>query len=585
MIGVIADSADEAIVREFFELFKTPWEFYRREGRYDVVLCAGSGPVDQTAKLVLIYGGRRLQFDDEHNIQTGRQLTQTPVLSYQGDRIPIYGNAITFAEEPASLVTDESSESVAYVNRFGDRSLARIGYDLFAEVRTLLTAGQPAANAELPALELHITLVRDIIAGCGITLAEIPPVPEGYRFIACLTHDVDHPSIRRHKWDHTTLGFLYRAIFGSLRDSIRRRLSVRGLVANWLAVLKLPFIHVGLAKDFWRDFDDRYLTLETGTSSTFFVIPFQGRPGKTSDGRAPSFRAASYGAQDIADSIHKLLRSGCEVGLHGIDAWLDESSGRAELREIRRLTGAVEIGVRMHWLYFSQDSPRTLEKAGATYDSTIGYNDTVGYRAGTTQVYKPIEASQLLELPLHVMDTALFYRAYLGLSPEQAKMVVHRMADNAVRFGGCITINWHDRSVAPERLWDTSYRALIEDLKTRGAWFATAGQAVAWFRKRRSVVFDKDEIEPDTLRAKAMAGSDDGLPSLRLRMHEARESFEGGRYSHQVDVALEESVGTGTAAEISLVSRAKPVGSIDAYREPLSDIAIALQESREKIND
>jgi hypothetical protein len=552
MIGVIADSADGEIVKEFFELFKTPWEFYRREGRYDVLLCAGSGPVNHTAKLVLIYAGRKLQFDDEHNIQIGRQLAPASMLSYRGDRIPIYGNTITFPEEPARLVTDESSEqSVAYVNRSDERSLARIGYDLFGEVRILLTAGQPTANAELPALELHIALLRDIIIGASIPLAEIPPVPEGYRFIACLTHDVDHPSIRRHRLDHTTLGFLYRAIFGSLRDLLRRRLSVRDLVTNWMAALKLPFIHLGLAKDFWQDFDDRYLALEKGTCSTFFVIPFQGRPGKTSHGPAPSFRAAGYGAQDIADSIHKLLQSGCEVGLHGIDAWLDESSGRRELREIQSVTGTAEIGVRMHWLYFSQDSPRTLEKAGATYDSTIGYNDAVGYRAGSTQVYKPIETDRLLELPLHVMDTTLFYRAYLGLSPDQVKVVVSRMADNAIRFGGCLTINWHDRSVAPERLWDTSYHTLIEDLKTRGAWFATAGQAVAWFRKRRSVVFDKDKIEPDALRAKAVGGSDDSLPSMRLRMHKARESFEAGQYSHHVDVALKESVATGIACGTS----------------------------------
>ncbi len=103
------------------------------------------------------------------------------------------------------------------------------------------------------------------------------------------------------------------------------------------------------------------------------------------------------------------MTAGCEVGLHGIDAWLDSSKGREELEEIRRLTGASEIGVRMHWLYYDQQSPVALEKAGAAYDSTIGYNETVGYRAGTTQAYKPLEATRLLELPLHVMDTALFY--------------------------------------------------------------------------------------------------------------------------------------------------------------------------------
>ena len=128
--------------------------------------------------------------------------------------------------------------------------------------------------------------------------------------------------------------------------------------------------------------------------STFFVIPFKDRPGKNSHGPAPRFRAARYGAQDIADAIQKLLAAGCEVGLHGIDAWLDSSRGREELDEIRRLTGVSEIGVRMHWLYYDQQSPVALEKAGAAYDSTIGYNETVGYRAGTTQAYKPLEATR-----------------------------------------------------------------------------------------------------------------------------------------------------------------------------------------------
>ena len=41
----------------------------------------------------------------------------------------------------------------------------------------------------------------------------------------------------------------------------------------------------------------------------------------------------------------------------------------------------------MHWLYFDQNSPKTLENAGANYDSTVGYNETVGYRAGTAQGY------------------------------------------------------------------------------------------------------------------------------------------------------------------------------------------------------
>jgi peptidoglycan/xylan/chitin deacetylase (PgdA/CDA1 family) len=310
---------------------------------------------------------------------------------------------------------------------------------------------------------------------------------------------------------------------------------------------------LGLAKDFWRDFDDRYLELEKGLPSTFFVIPFPNRSGMSSHGPAPALRAARYGAQDIASTLQKLLAAGCEVGLHGIDAWRDSSCVREELEEIRRLTSLKEIGVRVHWLYYDgQQSPPALEKAGAAYDSTMGYNETVGYRAGTTQAYKPLQSGCLLELPLHIMDTAMFYRAYLGLSPRQASTRFERMVEHAARFGGCLTINWHDRSLAPERQWGACYDDLLQKLKDQSAWFATAGQAVAWFRKRRSVVFQADGRSPETVRARVPADYGDYLPALRLRIHRAHELSGLGALGseHYLDMPFDERVEAGVLCEV-----------------------------------
>ena len=389
-------------------------------------------------------------------------------------------------------------------------------------------------------------LLRDLITACGLPVVEIPPVPEGYRFIACLTHDVDHPSIRRHKWDHTTLGFLYRAIVSSFTKFLRGRIPVRALFANWWAAFKLPFVQLGLAEDFWEEFDNRYSAIEEGRRSTYFVIPFEDRPGKKLDGLAPAFRAARYGAKDIAGKIKKLTGEGCEIGLHGIDAWLDSSSAKEELDEIRCLTGLTVPGVRMHWLYYSQQSPLMIEEGGAAYDSTVGYNEAVGYRAGTTQVYRPLNAARLLELPLHVMDTALFYPAHLNLSSREAETVLRQMTGNAVQFGGCLTINWHDRSIAPERLWDTCYRDLLENLTAEGAWFATGVQATSWFRKRRSVVFETDDNGSGDVRASVQGDHNDDLPGLRLRVHRACPPSQGSAWSTDyADVTFQNSAATG----------------------------------------
>jgi hypothetical protein len=547
VIGVIANSAEHIVISEFFELFKTPWEFYQSDRQYEVLLCAGSGDfAKNTAKLVLIYASGNLAVDFVEKIEIASR-KRNRMLLLRGARLPIYGDRITFRENGTDLLIDEESRQTAMQQyKSPDGVVVRIGYDLFGEVSSLLTEGQPAACADIPTLDLHIALLRDLIVTGGVSLVEVPPVPNGYLFIACLTHDVDHPSIVQHKWDHTAFGFLYRAIFVSLSNFFRGRIPVRNLLTNWAAALKLPFVYVGFANDFWRDFEDRYQELEKGLSSTFFVIPFKDRPGSDFQGHAPKFRASRYGARDIAGTIGKILAAGCEVGLHGIDAWTDSSKGLEEFEEIRHLTGISETGVRMHWLYYDLQSPLALEQAGATYDSTIGYRETVGYRAGTTQVYKPLQATRLLELPMHVMDTALFYPAYLGLSSRQATTLIARMVDNAVDFGGCITINWHDRSLAPERVWDACYRDLVQDMKDRGAWFATAGQATSWFRKRRSIVFEMDRVGTDPPPPRTCSDRSDYLPGMLLRNHKAHESCQTGRPGSKqyVDMALDESADT-----------------------------------------
>jgi hypothetical protein len=517
MIGIVANPSDHAVVCEFFELFKTPWEFYQQGREYDVVLCDESIEIDdQTARVILIYAGHVLRGDAPINTACGENNKRS--LLYKGLRIPLYGPSVIFQEKQQSFLIDaESKEAAAYLDQSNGRVLVRIGYDLFFEIRTLLSVGQPAWNASVPALDLHIAVLRDMIVANGVQLMEIPPVPEAYRFIACLTHDVDHPSIRRHKFDHTMWGFLHRAILRSLIKTLKGRSSWKQLLTNWAAAAKLPFVYLGLAKDFWLEFD-QYPKLEGGRSS-FFVIPFKGDPGRKEQGLAPKHRASGYCAADIAGTIQKLIAVGCEIGLHGIDAWHDSAKARKEIEEVRQITGAREIGVRMHWLYFNDESPVVLEKGGADYDSSFGYNNTVGYRAGTTQVYKPLDTLRLLELPLHIMDTALFFPSYLALSPEEARLRVATIIDHAVEFGGCVTVNWHDRSIAPERCWGDFYLDLVADLKKRGAWCATASETVGWFRKRRTAAFDSSGAETVRFDTSAPVGRD--LPGLRLRVHRA----------------------------------------------------------------
>ena len=121
---------------------------------------------------------------------------------------------------------------------------------------------------------------------------------------------------------------------------------------------------------------------------------------------------------------------------------------------------------------------------------------------------------------MHVMDTALFYPSRLNLSPKEAWRRLDSVLNNATSHGGVFTVNWHDRSIAPERLWDDFYARLVDELTTRGAWFSTAAQAVSWFRKRRSAVFHKANCEAGRLCVSVTADGAADLPGLRLRFHQ-----------------------------------------------------------------
>ena len=107
-----------------------------------------------------------------------------------------------------------------------------------------------------------------------------------------------------------------------------------------------------------------------------------------------------------------------------------------------------------------------------------------------------------------------------------------------------MTINWHDRSLAPERLWGACYRDLVQDMKDRGAWFATAGQATSWFRKRRSVVF-KASCQENPVGA---ARSEDSLPGFRLRVYNPQGLLEVHGSEKYIDIAFDESINKITCA-------------------------------------
>lgn len=527
MIGVYCADDEKRVVEEFFELFKTPWEFFDSKSAYDVVISTQYEMPKVNASLIIIYSSDSVEFDDIENVSLSVASNKL-LADHNKGLFPVYGNLLSFQDSKTPLIrSDTSSDVIAFEISSCNRKVVRVGFNLFDEVSLLLSDGQPVENALFPTLEIHISIIRNWILCAGLSLIEIPPLPFGYKYFVCLTHDIDFVGLQRHKFDKTMWGFVYRGVIGSLLSFLRGRLGATRLIKNWIAVAKLPFVFMGLADDFWKHFD-KYADIDKKFGSTFFLIPYKNRAGERALSTDHLRRAAPYGIREVEQQVEQLADSGFEIALHGIDAWSSAEIGSQERDEVADIIKEKEIGVRMHWLYYDRNSPRILDNIGFNYDASLGYNEAIGFRNGTTQVFRPLEVNKLLEIPLNIQDTALFYPRRLALRFEDAKRLCENLMHKVAHFGGLITLSWHDRSLEPERLWGEFYIQLLEEIQAQNAWIGSARQIVAWFRQRRSITFEEYSLNKNEIKIKLNTSKLNVEPQLFVRVYASSKSSEVG---------------------------------------------------------
>jgi peptidoglycan/xylan/chitin deacetylase (PgdA/CDA1 family) len=529
LIGVISKPDQREVVEEFFQLFKTPWEFYRSGEAYSVVVATSGELSKVNARLLLACGPEAKSIDSDIGIAMRGRL-ELDCVSYGQTSIPLYCAAHALENENGSPCVMAGPNVVGLKVSRSDSTVIRLGYDLFDEVSFLLANPQPVENAQIPTLDAHISTLRDWILQEGIPLIEILPAAAGYSFAVCLTHDIDFIGIRQHKLDHTMWGFVYRSTVGAVRNLLRGRIDFRRLLQTWRAVMSLPFVYLGWAEDFWEPFE-WYLKAERGVPATYFLIPFKSQSGEHVPGPHPSRRASAYDIADLRQRVATLKREGCEIGVHGLDAWHNVEKGRAERQRVSEVTGERIAGIRMHWLLQDSRTVERLEEAGFAYDSTAGYNEAIGYRNGTTQAFRPLGARTLLELPMHIQDGALFYPQRLDLTEAKAERRCQELIDNASKFGGVLTLLWHDRSHGPERFWGDFYMRLLQTLRSVDCWFGTATQVVGWFGKRRKVRFEQVENADGRKQIRILYQGERIQPPLNVRTYCQRTRHDSTLFS------------------------------------------------------
>lgn len=175
-------------------------------------------------------------------------------------------------------------------------------------------------------------------------------------------------------------------------------------------------------------------------------------------GNKPPFDVAHSWKRKKFRQLIKLLAKSSQLGIHPSYASnKDVEVFEKELNVLESVVGESVKYSRQHYLKLKfPDTYLQLRKYGVEHDFSMGWHDSVGFRAGISVPYpyyclqEDAETSLIIH-PFVAMDRTL--KDYMGLSPEQAMEALTTLNGHRAILGGGFTMVWHNDSVGDLGEW------------------------------------------------------------------------------------------------------------------------------------
>jgi len=128
------------------------------------------------------------------------------------------------------------------------------------------------------------------------------------------------------------------------------------------------------------------------------------------------------------------------------------------------------------------------ERAGLSYDSSLGYNYQAGFRAGTTHPFKTFDVFgdtplSLTEFSLHLFEYNL---PNLGEDIEQSKKTISELIGEVIKYNGLLVSLLHPSNFVHspyKELWEYFEKILLQ----KNIVVATLSEHLKWLRLRERI--------------------------------------------------------------------------------------------------
>jgi hypothetical protein len=179
---------------------------------------------------------------------------------------------------------------------------------------------------------------------------------------------------------------------------------------------------------------------ERGIRSSYYFLEKNG----THDNSRYHFRT-----KRIREMMNRLSEKGFEVGIHGtIQSATDQEAMNRTVANLRQAAPAKVEGIRQHYLkYRLPQTAQIQQKAGLSYDTTLGFAEHEGFRNSYCWPFKLYDfendrALDLWQIPLAMMDVTMF--GYRKMDFETIHLSIQELVGEVQKFNGIFSMLWHN---------------------------------------------------------------------------------------------------------------------------------------------